>query len=90
MNVEMHVRFIGRVQGVGFRASAAHAAKRLGLKGTVKNLPDGSVELIAQGPEDNLETLIKELDQNIFPGHIHHVEKKFGPVDQVFSSFSIS
>lgn len=90
MNVEMHVRFIGRVQGVGFRSSAAYAAKHLGLTGTVKNLPDGSVELVAQGPEDNLETLIKELDQVLFPGHILRMDKKLGPVDQVFTSFSIS
>jgi acylphosphatase len=90
MNVEMHVRFIGKVQGVGFRASAAHAAKRLGLKGTVKNLPDGSVELVAQGSQDNLERLVKELDQVLFPGHILRMDQKFGPVEQDLSSFMIS
>ena len=39
----------GRVQGVYFRASTAQEAKRLGLKGWVRNCPDGSVELIAEG-----------------------------------------
>lgn len=90
MNVELRARFIGHVQGVGFRYNASSAAKRLGLVGTVKNLADGSVELIAQGSQEKLEALLVELDTKIFPAHIDHIEKKFGPVDHIFSSFSIS
>ena len=47
----------GRVQGVGFRWWAAREARRLGLRGTVHNRPDGAVELYASGPETALLAL---------------------------------
>ncbi|HVV83399.1 MAG TPA: acylphosphatase [Kofleriaceae bacterium] len=46
----MRLRVDGRVQGVAYRASTQHEASRLGLTGWVRNLPDGAVELEAQGP----------------------------------------
>lgn len=48
----------GRVQGVSYRASTADEARRLGLGGWVKNLPDGSVALEAEGPGDAIEALL--------------------------------
>lgn len=48
----------GRVQGVSYRASTVHEARRLGLVGWVKNRADGSVELEAQGPDDKIDALV--------------------------------
>ena len=45
----------GRVQGVGFRFSAREHARKLGIKGYVKNLINGDVEIIANGPEQNVQ-----------------------------------
>ena len=50
-----HMQVSGRVQGVYFRAWAAREAVRRGLTGWVRNLPDGSVEAVAEGPRADLE-----------------------------------
>lgn len=53
----------GTVQGVFFRASTREEARRLGLSGHAKNLPDGSVEVVAVGPTDAVEALAAWLQQ---------------------------
>jgi acylphosphatase len=50
-------RVTGRVQGVFYRASTARLAASLGLRGHARNLPDGSVEVLAVGPPDALAAL---------------------------------
>jgi acylphosphatase len=52
------VRVHGRVQGVGFRVSAASRARSLGLGGWVRNLPDGSVEAVFEGPRERVESMV--------------------------------
>jgi acylphosphatase len=54
----VHLLAAGRVQGVFYRASTEAEARRLGLAGWVRNLPDGRVEAIAEGPEAALEALV--------------------------------
>ena len=55
-------RVSGYVQGVGFRAWVHSAATRLGLDGYVRNLADGSVEVVASGHEHALEKLLSLLE----------------------------
>lgn len=53
----------GRVQGVFFRSFVQHAARNLGLKGYVRNLPSGdAVEVKAAGDKQQLERLVKQLE----------------------------
>ncbi len=49
----------GLVQGVGFRWWAARHAARLGLSGHVRNLPDGSVEVVASGDRESLDEMLE-------------------------------
>lgn len=49
----------GHVQGVGFRHATLRQAEALGVSGWVRNLPDGSVEVMADGPGASVETLIE-------------------------------
>ena len=53
----MAKRFVvyGRVQGVGFRYFTWNEAERIGIKGTVRNCVDGSVEIVAEGNDDQLQ-----------------------------------
>ncbi len=48
----------GRVQGVGFRLSTAREAMRLGIQGWARNLPDGRVEAVFEGPRDSVEQML--------------------------------
>ena len=61
MAASRHVRLLisGRVQGVWFRASTREVATNLGLRGWVRNRPDGRVEVTAQGPDSQVESLIE-------------------------------
>ena len=47
--IRKHVYYTGHVQGVGFRATTADVARGFGVAGFVRNLPDGRVELVAEG-----------------------------------------
>ena len=51
----------GRVHGVNFRAFTSEHARRLGLKGYVKNLPDGSVEAVIEGDPAGVERLVEAI-----------------------------
>jgi len=54
----VHVRVTGRVQGVGYRNWTYSQAKLLKLTGWVRNLPDGAVEIVAEGPEGSVQSLL--------------------------------
>ena len=56
--IRAHLIIEGRVQGVWFRETTRQEATRLGLCGWVKNRFDGSVEVVAEGPREKVETLI--------------------------------
>ena len=55
------MRIEGIVQGVGFRYYTYKVAKRYGVKGYVRNMPDGSVEVVAEGEESAMEKFLQEV-----------------------------
>ncbi len=64
----------GRVQGVGFRYWTAERATDLGLAGSATNLPDGRVEVIAEGQKVSLDALVDALRSVDTPGYVDAVE----------------
>ncbi|WP_135255599.1 acylphosphatase [Thermus caldilimi] len=64
----------GRVQGVGYRAFAQKKALELGLSGYAENLPDGRVEVVAEGPKEDLLTLLHHLKQGPRLSRVEEVE----------------
>lgn len=89
MSVEVRALFSGRVQGVGFRASVKRAADRLSLKGRAKNLVDGRVEVIAQGPKTQIDKLLQEIQKELFPGFISKVECEEFSLTNSYTRFDI-
>lgn len=61
--MQAHILVSGHVQGVGFRYFTVRQARRLGLGGFVQNLPDGRVEVVAEGARGALEQLVAALRQ---------------------------
>jgi len=59
--IRYHVRFMGRVQGVGFRATTRSIARHFAVAGQVRNLPDGSVELIVEGSPQQLDAYLEAI-----------------------------
>ena len=82
-------RVEGIVQGVGFRYSAAHAARALGLTGYVRNLPDGSVELVAEGGDEPLRRLEAWLQRGPPGAHVRQLQARYAPARGVYRSFTI-
>jgi len=65
MKKRVHVYYDGRVQGVGFRFTAERIAQDLNVTGWVRNLPDGRVELIAEGKEASLQELLADIKDSM-------------------------
>lgn len=72
--VRAHVFVSGMVQMVFFRHETRVRAKSLGLTGWVKNLPDGRVEAVFEGPEDHVETMIEWCRRGPTHADVEHVE----------------
>ena len=79
----------GRVQGVGFRFFTVQQAGKLGLKGTVSNRIDGSVEVIAQGTEDQISLMRAWLLDGPKTATVERVVENNYFEDKVFDKFSM-
>lgn len=79
------LRFLvyGRVQGVGFRWFVLREAERRRLRGFVRNLRDGSVEVIAAGTPETLEELARVLEQGPLHAQVERVERSDVPHELV-------
>ena len=71
--VRVTARVHGQVQGVGFRWFVRRVARGLGLPGHAVNLPDGTVEVVAEGPREACERLIDSLRDHGTPGRVDQV-----------------
>ncbi len=64
-NERREVYYSGRVQGVGFRFSVRRIAVDLDISGFVRNLPDGRVQLVAEGASDQLDLMLGEINRTM-------------------------
>jgi len=80
----------GRVQGVGFRFFVEAQANALGLKGFVRNLSNGTtVEVVAEGPISDLETLLSALRQGPGLSYVERVDVSWAAATGDYTSFHV-
>jgi acylphosphatase len=77
MSARLTATVSGQVQGVGFRYWVRREAESLGLSGSASNLPDGRVEVIAEGPRNLCEALLAALRGSGTPGVVSEVSAEW-------------
>ena len=84
--IRKHFFFKGRVQGVGFRYRAQNAASLYSVTGWVKNLYDGSVEMEAQGTEEDIDKVVQTLQDSryIVINDMYVADRQPDPLDTLF------
>jgi acylphosphatase len=82
------VFFTGRVQGVGFRYTTLQVAKEFEVSGWVKNLPDGRVQLEAEGAPDTVKAFVLAVEERMH-GYIRKMERQGAKRLSQFSGFTI-
>lgn len=85
----MTVFYSGRVQGVGFRYTVKSITTGYEVTGTVRNLDDGRVELIAEGEREELDAFRQAIRESGLGGLIQREEENFGAVLGQFRGFEI-
>lgn len=81
--------YSGTVQGVGFRFTAEHIARQIGVTGWVKNLPDGRVEVLAEGEEKKLAELLERIAGGALKNYIRNIEKSYSEPTGEYKDFTI-
>jgi acylphosphatase len=88
--IELHAIIHGRVQLVMFRDFTQRHARRLGISGFVKNLSDGTVEVVGQGEREKLEQLLKDLHGGSLLSRVDTVESELRTPTGKFDDFKIA
>lgn len=89
MMEESHIFVSGVVQGVGFRAAVKRHAIEHQIKGFVRNLSDGRVEICAQGSRSKIQAFLKTIEERPGAGSIDQFDIAERPVKEIFPSFEI-
>lgn len=87
--IRVHVFVSGRVQGVFFRTETQKKAKKFGVSGFVRNLPNGRVEAILEGEREKVEKVIKWTRRGPFFAKVNKVEIKEENYKGEFKNFGI-
>lgn len=89
MQKRAQVTYSGRVQGVGFRYTIRQVALGFEVTGFVRNFPDGRVEMIAEGDEEEVKKFLHAVGQSDLSAYIRHETADWVPATGEYRDFSI-
>ncbi len=82
-----HVFIEGKVQGVGYRHFTKRNVQDIGLRGWVKNLSDGRVEAVFEGPKEQVMEMVERCKKG--PGQVDNIDLKWEEIDEKLDSFKV-
>lgn len=88
-DVRLTARVSGRVQGVGYRFFVRREAASRGLRGFARNLADGRVEVVAEGPRHAVEALLVALERGPSAAEVESIDAEWSAAEGDFASFGI-
>jgi len=83
--IRITVRYVGEVQGVGFRYTTNRIAERFAVAGYVMNLPDGRVELVVEADRKECDAFLASVNESL-GGYITDIKKDIGKASGEFAS----
>ena len=89
MAVQFEIKITGKVQGVGFRYFVQKRAAEFNVTGWVKNMPDGSVAVMAQGDETDMDTFLDHLKAGPSMSKVSGVSLNRMPETEPFDDFRV-
>ena len=87
--VRRTIHYSGRVQGVGFRYTTCEVAARFDVAGYVKNLPDGRVEVVVEGPTREVDRFLDGVARTL-RGYIRDIQIIESPPSGSFRDFTVA
>ena len=88
--IRLHAQIEGHVQGVGFRYFTLEQARRLGLTGWVRNMPNGHVEVCAEGNQQDLEEFLRKLHEGPSGAYVRDITYEYLPPTGEDYSFRVT
>ena len=85
----LHIYYSGRVQGIGFRYSVKMLVRGYEVTGWIKNLPDGRVEMAAEGERPELEAFAEAIRESELAAFIRQEDRQWVPATHEFHGFEI-
>ena len=84
-----HITVTGMVQGVGYRSYTRNYAKELGLKGFVKNLNNGNIEIVIEGYDKQMQTFVQLLRKGPWGAKVRDIDIDWRDPTNEFTDFEV-
>lgn len=89
MDKRLHIIVKGRVQGVGFRYFILNKSKQIQITGFIRNLADGSVEIVAEGSDQALDKTLCDVKKGPSMSHVTECYSQFSDATNEFFTFTL-